>query len=493
MPPALRNPPVPRLRHRSPRGPGTPDGTGRTGRAFGARPAASPGWAARDAATWIAAVAVGAALSAAAVLTRAPLGTAAAPFSGRYRLVLDSGSMLAPALAAVVIAAVVARVHERLGWRALLAAGFAVAAGWTYALALVDGGSGIAAPLAGPTGYLSDVATIGSHPGAFLRDYVASAPSHALATRQHPPGPSLLLWGLRAAGASRPGLLGLVVVLAGALTVPLVAIAVRSLCQETAARRLVPVLALAPYALWAGVSMEAVTATLAAAGIACGAVGSERGRSPWWAVAAGVLLGTACLFSYAAPWLAVSVIAVYFVRRRPLLNVLSGAGALLPLLVALLAGFSWEAGLRAASGDFALRVEPHRSWAVWVLLDLAVLAVAAGPALVTSLRKARRTPGWPFLVGAGLAVALATATGLARGEVERSWLPFFPWLLVAAVAPELRARSSGGDGGTDGSPDGDPAGEAQSQAAQAAPVPVGLVALGALTAVALAAVLRSPW
>jgi len=65
-------------------------------------------------------------------------------------------------------------------------------------------------------------------------------------------------------------------------------------------------------------------------------------------------------------------------------------------------------------------------------------------------------------------VAYAILTGLAGAEAERSWLPFFPWLLVAAVAPGRR---------------GDPA----------APTPVLLVAVGAATAVCLQAVLRSPW
>jgi hypothetical protein len=209
--------------------------------------------------------------------------------------------------------------------------------------------------------------------------------------------------------------------------------------------------------------------------VACGAIGSSRGRSRWWALAAGLLLGLASLFSYAAPWLGVSVMALYFVRRRPTLNWISALGAVLPLLVAQLAGFSWEAGLRVAERDLSTRVGSARSWALWVVLDLLVLLVAAGPALVASLRKLRRTPGWPYLVGAGVAVVFAVGSGIARGEVERSWVPFFPWLLVAAVAPERRPAA--GDG----------------PEAEAAPMPLALVALGAAATVGLAAILRSPW
>ena len=71
-------------------------------------------------------------------------------------------------------------------------------------------------------------------------------------------------------------------------------------------------------------------------------------------------------------------------------------------------------------------------------------------------------------MGAAAGVAWAILAGLARGEAERSWLPFFPWLLVAAVAPEHRG-------------------------APPARTPLLLVGAGALTAVVLQAVLRSPW
>jgi hypothetical protein len=33
-----------------------------------------------------------------------------------------------------------------------------------------------------------------------------------------------------------------------------------------------------------------------------------------------------------------------------------------------------------------------------------------------------------------VAVLVADLSGLSRGEVERIWLPFLPWLLVGAVA-----------------------------------------------------------
>jgi methylthioxylose transferase len=93
--------------------------------------------------------------------------------------------------------------------------------------------------------------------------------------------------------------------------------------------------------------------------------------------------------------------------------------------------------------------------------------------LVTAARKVRRTPGWPFVVGAALGVGFAVASGLTRGEAERAFLAFFPWLLVPSSAPDARPAERG--------------------ESASAPVSVTLVALGAVSAIVVEAVLRSPW
>src|SRR5262249_26866835 len=159
----------------------------------------------------------------------------------------------------------------------------------------------------------------------------------------------------------------------GAVSVPLVAVAVRSLCHEPAGRRLVPVLALAPYALWTAVSMDAVTLTIGAGSVACAVVGSEPRRRWFWAAAAGLLLGCAAVFSYSAPWLAVTIVAVYFVRRRALLNIVTAVAALVPLSLISIGGFVWTQGLDEARLDFLTRTGSERSWLLWAVLDLLVL------------------------------------------------------------------------------------------------------------------------
>ncbi|MER7005545.1 hypothetical protein ABT297_21210 [Dactylosporangium sp. NPDC000555] len=266
--------------------------------------------------------------------------------------------------------------------------------------------------------------------------------------------------------------LGFLVTAVSVLTIPLVLAAVRDSVGEEAARRYLPLLVLAPYAIWTAVSLDGLVAVLGAAAIVSGLRASRRRVRGWaatgWAVLAGLLIGVASLFSYSAPWLGLSLVCVYFARRRASLNMLSGVGALLPVLGAQLLGFGWADGLVVAETDYASRVAPYRSVAWWSAISIVVLLLAAGPPLVASARKVRRTAMWPFLVGAGAAVVFSIAAGLTRGGVEHAWLPFFPWLTVAAVAPEVAG--------------GDPP-----------PTPLLLVGIGAVAAVVIEGLLITPW
>jgi methylthioxylose transferase len=425
-----------------------------------------------DVLRWCLAIAVALLAAWLTVRLHAGVGSAAAPFSGRYRLTLTPRSVLAPLLAVGLLVAVARGWTDRTRFPVLLAGAYVAAVGWALSLATVEGWQGLSGPLTDGAEYLADVVRVGTAPGTFVRDFTAHLGDLTPATRDHPPLPVLLLWLLVRAGVHSPAALGVVLTLLGSLAVPLVLIAVRSLAGEAAARRLAPLLVLAPYAVWVAVSMDGVTAALGAGVVAAGALGSERGRRWWtsvaWAALAGLLLGVAALFSYAAPCIAVSVMCLYFVRRRPLLNVVSAAATLLPLLVAHAAGFGWTDGLAAAREDILVRLAPSHSVTAWAVLAVALLLICCGPALVASARKVRLTPAWPYLVGAAAGVVFAVVAGLARGEMERGWLPFFPWLLVAAVAPERRG--------------GEP------------PAPLlWLAGAGAVTGVVVQAVLASPW
>jgi hypothetical protein len=184
-----------------------------------------------------------------------------------------------------------------------------------------------------------------------------------------------------------------------------------------------------------------------------------------------LLLGLTGLFSYPAPWLGTAVAATYFVCRRPLLNAITGLGALVPLFAVYAIGFSWPESLglsRSAGQDGSAGAAwtTWQTWAVWCVLDVVVLLVVAGPVLVRAAARIRLTPGWPLLVGAGAAALFSLAAGLAQGGVEWSWLPLLPWLVVPAVAPRPRPAEPG-------------------DTVRAGEMPLLLVAVGAATAVVL--------
>jgi hypothetical protein len=400
------------------------------------------------------------------------LGTGASPFLGRWdpRPTPVALIPLVVAAAVLLVSRTVTAGRLELPW--LLALGYGGSLAWALALAAAGRTDLADSPFAVPTDYLAAVAAAGDNPLEYLDRLTGPGPDASATTASgHPPGPVLLLWALTRLGIDGSVPLGLLLTAVGAATVPLVTVAVRSLCHETAARRLVPVLALAPWAAWTVASPAAVTATLAAAGVAVGVIGSEPGRRPRWALASGLLLGLTGLFGYPAPWLGTAVAATYFVRRRPLLNAITGLGALVPLFAVYAIGFSWPESLgmsrsAALGGSAGLGGSAWATWAVWCVLDMVVLVVVAGPVLVRAARRIRLTPGWPFLVGSGAAALFSLAAGLAQGGVEWSWLPLLPWLLVPALAPRPRPAEPG-------------------DTVRAGEMPVLLVAVGATAAVVL--------
>jgi len=383
-----------------------------------------------------------------------PVGNGGIAWGGlplRWPPGLGPTALLPPAVAVLVLGSVTLSARRRAGRPAppfglLLALSYVATVGWWLALGAASR-RGVGAPAA-------LLAAAGRDPSAMLR-----------AAGARPPGPQLLVWALGQLGVRGATAVGVVFTLAGALVVPLVGLAVRSLCHAPAAHRLLPVLVLAPWAPFAAGQPDAVTATLAAGAVAAGVVGCERGRRAWWALGAGVLFGVSGLFGYPAIWLGVAVAAAYFVRRRPVLNVITGVGALVPLFALRLAGYSWPEGLGLAGGGLS---EPAAL--AWLAPDLLAVCLCCGPALARAARRISMTPGWPFLVGAGAAAVFALLAGLAGGGVQTSWLPLFGWLVVPALAPRPRPALPG-------------------DTSSAGRIPYVLVAIGALTASALAALL----
>jgi hypothetical protein len=251
------------------------------------------------------------------------------------------------------------------------------------------------------------------------------------------PGSVTVTEWLKAYTGSQAGLAVTVTALS-CLAVPLALVAVKSVCGPVAARLLSPVLVLGPWAAWTTLGMDGVAAAACAAVLAAGAVASERRirglRAFWGSTGAGALLGVAALLSYGAAWFAVSLLCLYFVRRRPWHILGSAASALGVLAFAAIFGTSWPAGLvetyEAAVGEIA--AHPGQLW--WLLLMPALVCTACGPAIVESLRRLGSGSAWPLMAGPLLALLLAPLSGANPERPEYSWVALCPWLVVAATA-----------------------------------------------------------
>ena len=73
-----------------------------------------------------------------------------------------------------------------------------------------------------------------------------------------------------------------------------------------------------------------------------------------------------------------------------------------------------------------------RPYGYFLVANLAATAIAVGPAVWVGLVRLRDRNLWMLAAGASIAIVLADVSGLSKAEVERIWLPFFPWLVAAA-------------------------------------------------------------
>jgi methylthioxylose transferase len=358
----------------------------------------------------------------------------AAPLAGRLdpRLGLRVLPVLAVAAAAVSL---VPKLARSLGWRKLLVGGMALCAAWAVALAFVDGSNALKAPLATRWDYLVDVPKVGSVT-EFLQHFASRLDVYSTHVRAHPPGMLLLLSLLDRLGLGGPGPAAALVIAGGSAAVPAALLAVRDMAGERAARAAWPFLAFAPAALWIATSADALYAGVSAWGVALVvlATGRRDRRGDLMAAAGGLLLGAAAFLSYGLVLIAAVLVpvAVYRRRLRPLL--VAAAGAAIVAGAFALIGFWWLDGLTATRVQYlksAARARPqHYFW----IGNLGSFALALGPAAVVGATRLRGRGVAVLVAGGLLAVALADASGFSRGEVERIWLPFVPWILVAGAS-----------------------------------------------------------
>jgi methylthioxylose transferase len=348
-------------------------------------------------------------------------------------------------VALVVALAVALRGPElagRWGWRPLLGAAWAAAFAWTLGLALVDGWQrGVAERLTGGEEYLHDLPKVTSVPD-MLRVFSDHILTTAVDPTQtwfwtthvggHPPGAFLVFVVLDRIGLGGGGAAGLVVMLAGSSAAAAVAVTLRALGHEDLARRVLPFSVLFPGAVWVGVSADGMFAGVLAWGVALLAVAAAR-RSAVAALGSGLLLGYTLYLSYGLVLGGLLPLAVLVATRRWSVLLPAVGGVLVVVAAFTAAGFWWFDGFADLRVIYAASAAATRPYGYFVWANLAAVAFALGPAAIAGLR---RIPALPrpalLLVGAAVAaILLADLSGMSKAEVERIWLPFAVWAVVA--------------------------------------------------------------
>lgn len=378
----------------------------------------------------------------------------AAPLAGKFRPIL--GAAPSAALVGVVLAGLLPAFCQRLRWRHMLAVVALAGLAWGVALASVRGSGSLDRSVRTKFEYpavVPEVDRIGV--GRFVRTFhdpevLRHYPIHV---QGHPVGAPLVFVALDRIGLGGPRNAGRFLMLAGAGIAPGVLLAVREVAGERRARQAAPFLVLGPSAIWLITSSDALFSLVGAWAVTLLvlASGSERPRASriTLAVAGGVLFGVGVHLSYGLVPLGAVPAVVLLARRAwsvPAWATL-GVGAVVGAFVA--AGFWLPDGLDATHIRYLAGVSTARPFHYFAYLaNPAAFLICTGPVAVIAALGVRDRRLWLLAAGALVAVLMSDASGLSKGEVERIWLPFVPWVMVPAAGlfdAGRRARTDGVD------------------------------------------------
>lgn len=304
-------------------------------------------------------------------------------------------------------------VHQVIGWWSLQALSASLGAAWTISLVMVGQPDSSALNATGPP--------LGRAIATGLTELV-----------------------------SRQAVLATVLIgLLAGIAVGLLNAGVQSLCGEVQARRFAAVAVLSPTAAWYAESATVAILVLSLATLTLSAMASERGRGATWTLGlgavAGLLLGAAVLTAYESSAVGIGMLCIYFLRRRPMMILVSGLGLSAVLLIAALSGWSWSGGFDAVTDiDGLTRLGPH---VAGVVTGIVVVAALVGPIMATSWRKVRNTAAWPFMLTAVSALVFLLLIRVHSGTWISAMAPWSALLAVAAVAPLRQADSPQGPEG----------------------------------------------
>ncbi|MCH1867498.1 hypothetical protein [Nocardioides sp. CFH 31398] len=389
------------------------------------------------------------------------------PLHSRWDPKVGPGTI--PAVAIAVLGLLFARkVAERLSWRPLLAVSYVVGLGWLLSLAYVDGSYGISRVLGNPYEYLITAREITDIPamidGFTERIPYAHPDNWVVHIAGHPPGMFLYFVWLDRLGLGGDWISGIVVTLAGATTPLALMVAMRALGAEAMVRRALPFLVLGPAALFTAVSADALIAVTASWGLALMAIAgtrSSRGAMAAWGAAAGVVLGWTVMTSWGIPLIGLVALTILWLTRSWWLFPVVAGAALVPVLVFSFYGFHWWEAFPVLRERYWDGLASDRPAAYWMWGNLGALAYAAGPAVgaglgrLAAMRPSRLdtvaeetgTDRRAVTVTVALSLAMAAAvtaadlSRMSKAEVERIWLPFVPWLLLATALLPARWRT----------------------------------------------------
>lgn len=398
--------------------------------------------------TAVAAVVIAAAAGPAVRRSWPGMGLGAFPFAGGWGWPAAGWWAAVAVLGAVAVAIGTAAAATRLPFPVLLAGSGPAAAAWAGALALVDGPAGLRGSLASRFDYLAVVPL--RSPSRFVATFVDRVPELPTHVKAHPPGLPVLLDALHRAGLRGVGWTAALCLAAGASAAPAVVLTVDRLAGRSWARAALPFAVASPFALWWATSADAVFLAVGSWCVAAAvlAATSRRPGPAWgWGLACGALAGIGVLLSYGlAPvvGLALAGLAgaalVGAARRGP--AVVAVAVAVLAVVAAGLAGFWWWDGLRATRAAYHAGIAADRPYRLLFVANIVVAVAAVGPAAVAGLATLAHRRLWMVTGGAVVVVLASNASGLSKGEVERIWLPFYPWVVLAAAS--LGARRARG-------------------------------------------------
>ncbi|CAN5661991.1 hypothetical protein BH18ACT3_BH18ACT3_19780 [soil metagenome] len=351
----------------------------------------------------------------------------------------------------VVTVAVWRQWFWRVRLRFVVLATAAAAMAFATALALTDGADGVLHGASDDTEYLSN---LGIAPPAdeFLRTFVDQLDRYSVHIRGHPPGFLLVLKFLDFIHLRGAWPVAMLSVLGAGIVVVATLIAVWAVAGGQWVRRAAPFLVVVPYALWLVTSADAVYAAVGASGVAAVAVALRltSWRASAVGLAGGLLLGSLLFLTYLGVvfvLVPVGIVGVAATQRRlGALWAVAGAvaGGAVVIVAFRLAGFWWIDGARRTRTEYWEGTAQFRSWDYFRFGNIAVALIALGPAVFAGLLRLRDRRMW-LLVGGGLAaLAVSHVAQYTRGEVERIWLPLYPWLAIgaAALAPRAGRRSA---------------------------------------------------